>query len=606
MSISKQPNSGDRFCQCLWLEPDDRGNLQLRSFSNPDSTIKRYWLWYKKNHPEFAELCQQHEAEDAIVKFWLNIALHNSPSPLPGEPVDRQQLALKYLSAFLQKACYWAAKIVYDKFGNYLSEDLSYCFTIAFEFTQYNCKKFIEKLTRYDSKRGSLETYFKGVLYNLLRAKLNVGRMSDERLLFKASSKKIREALQDAGEQEPKISCILFTHQFFHKIYCREIQSPIRIKGKQYPKLNLQHFIEIAQYYHDNRKLEAAPPLVFNNADIVTEETIEKWLKLAIEALRRTQSFLNVREIEEEDFNSEACKQWSQSQQDEDESSSDNLDTLVQEQIEESQAAVAQLISSNRKIKNSYKSIPFLYYGLDLSQIQIAQCFGVNQTTIGRHIKKYYIDPLNQKLKPQKQSFDIPHYVCDWLFKGATIGSVGSIAHKTLEKAYQSLTINDREVLKLYDLSSFSIDQVAIKLSLTEAAVIQKFEKIKADIEYKTLHILETTFNKSIENKLVKAYQSKFHEILVEVFKNLSLPYQEYLISRYLKRMDERRIAESKKLSVERVEEIIFEAKLRLRREMVGWMQEHLSVALDTEIEISKLDRVIQNWLERLYQQQSR
>jgi DNA-directed RNA polymerase specialized sigma24 family protein len=274
---------------------------------------------------------------------------------------------------------------------------------------------------------------------------------------------------------------------------------------------------------------------------------------------------------------------------------------LFLRQIEQCQAEVIQAIKSNR-IPKSHLAIPFLYYGLQISQTKVAKRCSIDQGNVSRHLLNYYEKPLQEQL----ETLDYPQYLSSWLFKGSTPKVLTPKVVRALDNAYKQLSLKDRTVLTVCDGSLSSVRQVALELSWTESEVKQRLEQLNATLEDVLHKAIQKDLKGGFKKILRKAYQSQIARILTDALNCLDVLCRDYTIARYVSGMEIQRIAEFQNLSLDRVEEVLWEAKLRLRREMVGWMQEHLGVALDAEEEFIELEQAVQNWLDRLYEQQLR
>ncbi len=516
MSIPKQSCSLDRFCQYLSVADSKQKWLT-------DTNLKRNFEKYQQNHSEFAVWCQQQD-DNAIALFWREMALNDSPSRQAGEPVDRQRLALQHLSAFLQKACYGAAINIYSHYKNCLSLDntLSSCFQISVELTCHNNPKFRQFLTNYNPVKARLETYCRGFLRNSLREKLNIGRISDERLLEKAREKKLRKALQDFGEQEPLISRIVFAHQFFQEIYRYKLRDPDRSQNQRYPKIDPEDYIETANYYNANLKLEMAPRLVFYSQEEITNKNVKTWLKLAIEALRKMEEKMDANTLEY-DLNTLEHQEINSETKEMEKDSPEDHQCMYRQQIDRAQTEVLRLIES-KKIPKSHLAIPFLHYGFKFSQEQVAERCAIVQENVSRHLSSYYKDPLHKKLKQDAQAHDVSQYISNWLFKGLTLKELTKTIDKSLDLYYKKMSLQEKIILKLYDRSLSSLQQVALEISCTEAEILEKLEKLKDDLETIFREALQRIVKSEIKREFRQIYQKKISQILIDIFACLEQP----------------------------------------------------------------------------------
>jgi RNA polymerase sigma factor (sigma-70 family) len=581
----------NRFCQYFWVS---------ESRWETCKDLHHNFQKYRQKHTDFAALCDREQPDDrAIVQFWLDVALKDLPTPQPWEPQNRQQLALRHLSAFLQETCRQVAKKFASQYRNFLSINCDLeveAFDITIDFTSFSNPKFRHALTNYDPDRSRLETYFVGTLKNILRDRLKMGKNSNEKLLYKASEKKLRNALQGLGEQEPRISWIVFAHSFFKKVYGYKGWDPSR-KNKKYPKIELEDYLEVSQYYNAYRKLEMAPRLVFNSNESITENTIQEWFQLAIEALRMSENKFQIQALEYRDPITGGEEEVFELEEEE--------QCLFLPQVEQCHAEVLQAIQSNR-IPKSHLAIPFLSYGLRLPQEKVAQRCSIDQGTVSRHLSNYYEKSLQEKLERDYKTLNRPQYLSSWLFKSSIPKIWTPKVVRALDNAYKQLSLKDRTVLTVCDGSLSFVRQVALELSWTESEVKQRLEQLNATLEDVLHKAIQKNSKGEFKKTLRKAYQSQIAQILMDALHRLDVPYRDCTIARYVSCMEIRRIAEFQNLSFDRVEEVLWEAQLKLRHEMVGWMQEHLGVALDAEEEFLELEQAIQSWLDRLYEQQLR
>lgn len=170
-------------------------------------------------------------------RYWLFEARKANPDPL----------AVQHLWAYLQEACYWAAKETCDQIHTFDMKRLDYL-----QIARVAAIDPVAIFKKYDDSKGTtLETYGQ---FQLSRAILEVVRKgkeaasySDWGLLRALSKKALKVALQKAGINEPQLSRCLLAWQCFNEIY-----TPTRVRRQLQPP-NPKELAAFAELYNQSR-----------------------------------------------------------------------------------------------------------------------------------------------------------------------------------------------------------------------------------------------------------------------------------------------------------------------------------------------------------------
>jgi RNA polymerase sigma factor (sigma-70 family) len=286
-------------------------------------------------------------------------------------------LAAMHLSAYLQEACYWAAKKISTGFVS-TQYTLADCFQIAIA-------KVDKVIRNFNSQQGfSLKNYgsviFTSVIKEVLRQRQEVDVSTDWALLRKISQKRLEESLQNLGLSPATIASYLLAWKCFKTVYV-----PTQASGtRQLPAPAPDIWEAIAALYNAQRLSELRPP-----GPECRAQTLEKWLVACAKATRSylypTLSSINTPKPGQE------SEEWLDNlPQLQGESLLTNLITTEEEQTRQSQQAQINdvLVAALAKLDAETKQLLQLYYSQGLTQQQIALQLQMKQYTVSRRLTK--------------------------------------------------------------------------------------------------------------------------------------------------------------------------------------------------------------------------
>lgn len=520
-SIPKQSDVVDRFCQYLYLA--DSGLCW-----QTDSSLKRNFILYQFHHAEFADLCQKAD-DNAIAIFWREIALADLSPCQPWEPPKRSELALRHLSAFLEKDCYLTAKKFFKECESRYSQRDFQVGAIE-DYWQnsraeiYNPERLIKYLKRYELEKGSVKTYFKAYAFrNILQNFANgrEARFSKWRLLCKKTSKcQLKAALGKRETQKSRIDCFLFAWENFKKIYIQK-QLSIKEPRAKYPDPTSETHEETVAVYN-YKKLYHNPQSAVANSPDITVEKLREWLELCIEALiidgnRHT---LN---------SSYSLDKLFSTSTDKCSSSAAGIDKLAseeptlttedkdedREEEQEYQAKIEQILNdtfssveaeielkiASGKFQRAYKSLPLMYYGFDIKLIPLERYYEVKQSNLTRRLDKYYKRPLTDALdtKATAKKQYVEDWIAQWFGKYSNKSTIPEALEKTLKKATKSLTKEEYRLWELQSRKKDSLQCIARQLSTSVDDIRDRILKLEAKLEKTVIKEIQKTYDKYIE-----------------------------------------------------------------------------------------------------------
>lgn len=529
--------------------------------------LKRNFELYQRNRSEFAALCKPEDSGQQIALFLLNLIIKD-PQPLENwEPRNRKEWALQCLACYLEQSCYWAAKQVWEQHSDCPWEDY---FSMARCFVG-DTDKLLGILTKYKPEDAVITTYVQKILVRTIKTEAEVGKFSNWRLLCETSQNELREALQIEGYREPQISWYLFVRQYFKQIYkMNKVKVPTRKTGQKWPQPDEDDFSETAESCNVEKSLSCAPHEVSVGLPFLDSKQVETWLNLCIKALRDYPQSINRHssvEALQDQFGDtieyQLLDNYSNSPLPalEESSRKRQVNTAFLAEIEILQVKVEQGIEKNI-LKPYHRNIPVLYYGIGLTHTQIAKKLGINQSSISRHLWKYYEGPLVEKLASLGKS---PKWfqskILQWLNKDYSSPVYSDLIQEALVEAVKQLELETRKVLNLRYFEKLTSSQISQRLCITELEVNQRIVKAQQGLE-KSLFDELTKWHKSI----VTSWLEKFWKTQIELVLGDASPWIVIDVSRVGK---------------------------TLRDVLLDWISATMNINLDSEAELRKVDRLI-------------
>ncbi|MBE9069589.1 hypothetical protein IQ260_23360, partial [Leptolyngbya cf. ectocarpi LEGE 11479] len=251
-----------------------------------DSRLAKNFKLYEENLAD--------KQEFTLLRIYIESALERPRQIHSWESKNNKrckEYAIGHLRAYCDEACYWATYKVFQRTQEILriSRGVAWedCFQIA-RTSLLDTEKFSSWLSSYDFDRShNFNSYIQKILERQLQDQLSVGKVSRWRRLYKASDKKLTEALKHhQGIQEPWISHRLFARKYFRETYhIRHIANPNRTKNQKWPTPNMDDYAEIARQYNADRLLKASPYSVLVSSSSISAETMKNWMESSIQAL---------------------------------------------------------------------------------------------------------------------------------------------------------------------------------------------------------------------------------------------------------------------------------------------------------------------------------
>lgn len=560
-----------------------------------DNRLKKSIVALSKLHPEWQE-------SDYVRHFRL-IFLNSSASE------QAKRLAHFHLVAHIDfSRCY----LIWENFHHFpfyaaKSEEF-HALTNEILWQRNKFTEYLKKYNPQNENKASVKTYILSILKNAIKASINL--KSDWYLLCNVETnslrkinnfgQKLRKALEKYGVQEPNISQYIFAWQYFVPVYRNNLINNSQSKYKQrWSKPNKLEFEEAAKYYNTQRFQPDAPLQVASGKE-VTGETLEKWMKICIKALRQAESIIEV--SRDADIYTKQIEK-SESLLVADELSDDSISveqrelTLRQklEQIE------ANLNTINRIIPDeSRRAIMLLCYPhrlAILNQEQLASLLGVNQGTISRFISKCIEKPLVNTLKDLlERELNIELYLNTFLSERFTNPCQSKILDILLIESINNLKEEQQYILKVHYGQKLELDKINLPNDSFRKIQLEDIDLIKIKLKELLKKKLDAWQKKYVKLWLKQYYQNMMQSVLLEGLKQLEFINREIIKKRYCQKMEEIEI--SKIYPQSNIEQIIEETKQQLQNYLIQWNKNNLSVILNSSN--AQIKEVIDEWLTSL------
>lgn len=413
------------------------------------------WVSDRELETNIRTLCQSESNADA--EFLMRLFLNTFKC----EP-----LALRHMSAWLEKVGYQAANRVYEKLknfpqSNYERHDI---WQIAWLFSSTPDIFFSNFNSGLPLENYAVRTMEGKIKDEIVR---NLGmekRCSDWGLLRYSTRKYLQEALQNQGYREPQLSCYLLTWDSFKENY-----APQKATGSRpLPAPTDEQLHMMANLY--NQLLQSSPQVAeFGTAN---QTTIKAWLDKCIQALRAYQTRHVVSLDSPTGGNEDSAPLY--------ETIADHASSSGWEQIEIQEptlALMAILTELLTRIDKDTDNYLLLRYGFDLDYRLIAPIFGINHTTVRYRDNKATQQLLEQvaqwaqkdlNVTPDSESLNKMHaqlkeclkkYYKDFIFQSV------------FETAWQQLDCQYRNILHLHYFKQMDVPAIAHQLQLDEQKV---------------------------------------------------------------------------------------------------------------------------------------
>lgn len=588
-------HDGGRWVLEWKTEPRLRRNIQL----------------YIAQDPNFADLCDRGEEGTALEQFWITLALDPLP-PQAWEPPDRQQLAFQHLASYYEPICHKAARAITDKHSQILWED---AFTIARLWLQKQ-DKLAEIFRKYQPNgRAKFSTYLQSVLMLNITSETDVGRYSSWRLLCKAPDYEIVEALESAGVRPTQVSQMLLARKTFKKVYiANRINGGCRKPGEIWPAPQSEDFAETANFYNHQRLLRSALPEVAVNPPSNGEQ-IEAWMQGCLKALkdkrRREHELISLEpfpeqpglEIPDPNTESEDAILEEGSEGDFPNSPGSQMDRIPElfETALRGCRSIREVPLGDRRVLMDKDGILLLKYGIGLTQQQIADLRGINQSSVNRKLKIYrtcLLSALTQLSQPKERAID---YLQGWLQKNFLSPNREDMIAESLGEAIKTLKSEERELLSLRYGQKLTVQQISDRLTVTTYQVQSRLSNIETQLHKCLFTTLENWIKKYVDQWLYAVYTSALSQLFNQGFNLLSPDIQKVLKLSYNHRLPLDKIAARVGLDEARVHHLIGEGICQIETQFNQELSEALEMSLIGKLEENNFAQLTEEWLKNLH-----
>ncbi|MBE9170252.1 XRE family transcriptional regulator, partial [Pleurocapsales cyanobacterium LEGE 06147] len=235
-----------------------------------------------------------------------------------------------------------------------------------------------------------------------------------------------------------------------------------------------------------------------------------------------------------------------------------------------------------------------------LNQEKLGNKIGVHQGTVSRYISKYFETSLLESFKQfTNDRLNLESYLTTFLEKRFSNPKNSNLLDKVLVEAIKRLDNESQKILKFYYSQRMSVDDIARVLNnqkLSEPKEINSILiKAKNDLQKELLKKLNKWQAEYIKFWLKSYYQDRIQSVLLKAFKELNSVGQEILRMQYCYKMDEGRIISF--YPTFNTTQTICEAKQQLQRSLFDWIDDTLSISLDTENQ--QVREIVEVWLSK-------
>ncbi|WP_414589808.1 hypothetical protein [Scytonema sp. PCC 10023] len=417
-----------------------------------------YWVSDRELETNIRTLCQSEPNTDA--EFWARLFLST---------FEYELLALRHMSAYLEKLGYQAANKVYGKLRNFLqfNYDRHDIWQIAWLFSStpdifFN--NFNSQLPLQNYAVRKMEGKIKDeIVRNLGMEK----RRSDWGLLRYSTRAYLLEALQNQGYRQPHLNCYLLAWDSFKEIYAPQGATDSR----SLPAPTDEQLHIMTNLY---KQLVQSSPQV---ADLskANQVTIKAGLEKCIQVLRRyqTRRFVSLDSPTGGNENSDSLSEMIP----------DGTYESGWEQIENQEHAIALMAILTElltRIDSDTDNCLLLRYGFDLDYRSIAPIFKIYYTTVRYHDNKATQQLLAQVAQwaqerlnviPDSESLNEMHTALKECLKKYY---EGLIFRSVFGTAWQQLDYQRRNILHLRYFKQINVSAIASQLQLGELEVNNK------------------------------------------------------------------------------------------------------------------------------------
>ncbi|MEZ2232587.1 hypothetical protein [Microcoleus sp.] len=442
--------------------------------------IDRFSTYYQVNsHPHAVQDCrlrqnlrrllQQHPElndETVLLKYFCNQAAKNNSN----------SLAKYHLLAYVDVACYSAAKSTYEAFQ---TPELTFADYLQIA-KLYMVDRAVELCTKFDRTQSKIETYLSRPLRDAIMSEVRKNeptqRQSDWGLLRSTSKKGLKSALQNFGISEPKLSHCFLTWQAFLEVY-----APVTAGTNQrLPEPRAAQWEAIAQFCTEQQFPHSIQPL--------TVPEVKALLQICVDALRAS-THIQFDSLDAENWNleSETAEQSEQqaSNRQQDMERSDRLQQMTTE-------LASAIVSLSRDFPDARKMLILEHGFTGFNQSYIGKEFGIKQYKISRQLTSYKKYLLTSLVKWSQTQANVTFSVKDvdrlstLLDEWLTWYCQNAILYKFLEttlKLHPALKLEITLLCGYYGCERVDERAIAHNLNITPTELQGKLVQVKTTLQ---------------------------------------------------------------------------------------------------------------------------
>ncbi|MBE9188562.1 hypothetical protein IQ270_28990 [Microcoleus sp. LEGE 07076] len=446
--------------------------------------IDRFSTYYQVNpHPRpvqdyrlrqhLIRLLQQHPQlhdETVLLRYFCNQAAQS----------NSDFLALSYLLAYVDMACYLAAKSTYDAFQT-PEQALEDYLQIA---RRYMAHRAVELCTKFDRTQSQIETYLSRPLRDAIMSEVRKNeptqRQSDWGLLRSTPKKGLKTALQNFAIRDPQLSCCFLTWQAFLEVY-----APVKAgRNQRLPEPRAEQWQAIAQFCTEQR--------LPNSATQFTVQEVKALLQICVDALRAsTHIKFHALDAENPELELETAEQSEQ------QASNRQQDT---EQCDRLQQMTTELASAIACLSPDAKKMLILEHGFTgFNQNYIGKEFGLKQYQVSRNLTGYKRNLLTILVKWSQTQASVPLTVKDvdrlsiLLDEWLNWYCQSAILYKFLQtalKLHPALKLEIPLLCRYYGCEKVDERAIAHNLNITPTELQGKLVQVKTTLQTELHHWL--------------------------------------------------------------------------------------------------------------------
>lgn len=442
--------------------------------------IDRFSTYYQVNsHPHAVHDCrlrqnlrrllQQHPElndETVLLKYFCNQAAKNNSN----------SLAKYHLLAYVDVACYSAAKSTYEAFQ---TPELTFADYLQIA-KLYMVDRAVELCTKFDRTQSKIETYLspplRDAIMSEVRKNQETQRQSDWGLLRITSKKGLKSALQKFGIRDPQLSRCFLTWQAFLEVY-----APVKAgKNQRLPEPTAEQWEAIAQFCTEQQ--------LPNSATQFTVPKVTALLQTCVEALRAS-THIQFDSLDAENpeleleinyrFEAEA---WYGEQ---DAARGDRLQQMTTE-------LASAIVSLSRDFPDARKMLILEHGFTGFNQSYIGKEFGIKQYKISRQLTSYKKYLLTSLVKWSQTQANVTFSVKDvdrlsiLLDEWLTWYCQNAILYKFLQttlKLHPALKLEITLLCRYYGCERVDEKAIAHNLNITPTELQGKLVQVKTILQ---------------------------------------------------------------------------------------------------------------------------